>query len=262
MSFDGYRIERELHHSSRSHVYLALDLEAQRQVVIKTPSVDLRDDPAYLERFVMEDWVARRIDNPHVVRPWLPQRKKHYLYNASEYIAGQSLEQWMKDHPEPDLESVRGIVEQIARGLQALHRQEIIHQDLRPQNVLIDQQGTVKLIDLGSARVAGVSEALPPDRHPHILGTVQYTAPEYFLGEPGSPQSDLYALAVIAYQMLGGGRLPYGAQAARATTLAAQHKLRYRPLRQIRPDCKDPEFLDTELHKIQVSVHLVHWIPR
>ncbi len=247
MAFDGYRIERELHHSSRSHVYLAVDLEAQRQVVLKTPSVDLRDDPAYLERFVMEDWVARRIDNPHVVRPWVPARKKHYLYNASEYIDGQSLEQWMKDHPKPDLESVRGIVEQIARGLQALHRQEIVHQDLRPQNVLIDRQGTVKLIDLGSARVAGVSEALPPDRHPHILGTVQYTAPEYFLGEPGSPQSDLYALAVITYQMLSGGHLPYGAQAARATTLAAQHKLRYRPLREHRPDI--PAWIDETLRK-------------
>ena len=76
MVFDGYRIVRELHGSSRSHIYLAVDIETDSVVTLKIPSIDLRDDPAYLKRFLMEEWVARRIDSPHVLKPCLPSRKR------------------------------------------------------------------------------------------------------------------------------------------------------------------------------------------
>ena len=225
MEFDGYRIVRELHHSSRSHVYLAEDIESGRQVALKTPSVDLREDQAYLERFLLEEWVARRIDNVHVLK-YLPHaRKRNYLYTIAEYIEGQGMNQWMIDNPEPDLETVRGIVAQIANGLQAMHRREMIHQDLRPHNVLIDRTGTVKLIDFGSVRVTGL-DGVAGDAAGPILGTAQYTAPEYFLGEPGTPRSDLYSLGAITYQMLSG-RLPYGTRVARSTTRSAQRRLVY-----------------------------------
>ena len=121
---------------------------------------------------------------------------------------------------------MRGIVEQIARGLLAFHRMEMLHQDLRPDNIMIDGSGTVKIIDFGSTRVAGLAETQPADALPDILGTAQYTAPEYFLGEFGSPGSDLFSLGVIAYQMICG-RLPYGAEVAKSRTRAAQKKLRY-----------------------------------
>src|SRR6185503_18814587 len=122
------------------------------------------------------------------------------------------LSQWMRDNPKPDLETVRGIVEQIAKGLQAFHRMEMLHQDIRPDNIMIDKTGTAKIIDFGATKVAGAVEASPPG-HDDILGTAQYTAPEYFLGESGSPRSDQFSLGVIAYQMLTG-KLPYGAQVA------------------------------------------------
>lgn len=227
--FDGYRIVRELHASSRSHVYLATDEDSDAPVVIKTPSLDLREDAAYLERFAMEEWIARRIDNPHVLRAARGGRRRHYLYSVTEYLEGQSLTQWMRDNPRPDLDTVRGIVEQIARGLRAFHRLEMLHQDLRPENVLIDRTGTVKIIDFGACRIAGVVETatrLDPDQP---LGTLPYTAPEYFLGEGGTPRSDLFSLGVITYQMLSG-RLPYGADVARCRTRAAQNRLRYRNL--------------------------------
>ncbi len=226
MEFDGYRVVKELHGSSRSHVYLAVDGDSGAQVALKIPSIDLRADPAYLERFMLEEWVARRIDNAHVLRPCAPARKRNYLYVASEFIAGQSLAQWMIDRPAPDLETVRGIVEQIARGLLAFHRLEMLHQDLRPENIMIDATGTVKIIDFASARVAGIAESGPPGADEEILGTVQYTAPEYFRGESGSPRSDLFSLGVITYQMLTG-RLPYGAEVAKARSRAAQRRLRY-----------------------------------
>ena len=113
------------------------------------------------------------------------------------------------------------------QGSRRFHRMEMLHQDLRPENIMIDKTGTVKIIDFGSTRVAGVVEAAPPADRDDILGTVQYTAPEYFLGEAASSRSDLFSLGVITYQMLTG-TLPYGAQAARARTRSQQRKLKYR----------------------------------
>ena len=156
--------------------------------------------------------------------------------SVTEYVEGKTLAQWMNDNPRPDLETVRGIVEQIARGLQAFHRLEMLHQDLRPQNIMIDTMGTVKIIDFGSARVAGVIEASPMGGGNDILGTAQYTAPEYFLDEGGSPRSDLFSLGVIAYQMLTG-QLPYGAKVAQARTRAKQRKLAYHSARGTKSRC-------------------------
>jgi serine/threonine protein phosphatase PrpC/predicted Ser/Thr protein kinase len=226
MELDGYRIVREVHASSRSHVYLAVDAETNAEVIIKTPSTDLRDDPAYLERFLMEEWIARRINSAYVLKPCPRTRKRNYLYLAMEFVNGQTLTQWMFDNPKPGLETVRGIVEQVAKGLRAFHRLEMLHQDLRPDNIMIDNTGTVRIIDFGSTSVAGIMEITSPiERYP-ILGTAQYTAPEYFLGESGSPRSDSFSLGVIAYQMLTG-KLPYGTQVAKTRTIAHQRKLKY-----------------------------------
>ena len=231
VDFDGYRIVRELHGSSRSHVYLAVDSDTGEAVVIKTPSVDLQGDPAHLERFLMEEWVARRINSAYVLKPCRQARKRGHLYVVMEYVEGRTLAQWMVDNPKPDLDTVRGIVEQIARGLRAFHRLEMLHQDIRPENILIDATGSVKIIDFGSTKVAGLMEIGSPVERPNMLGTPQFTAPEYFLGAPGSPRSDLYSLGVIAYRMLTGA-LPYGIEVAQATSVAAQRKLQYRPVRE------------------------------
>ncbi|CAN5773856.1 bifunctional protein-serine/threonine kinase/phosphatase [soil metagenome] len=226
MDFDGYKIIREVHGSSRSHIYLATDVETGNLVILKTPSIDLQGDPAYLERFLMEEWVAQRVNSAHVLKACKQTRKRHYLYVVTEYIEGQTLTQWMIDHPKPDMETVRAIVEQVAKGLRAFHRAEMLHQDLRPENIMIDSTGTVKIIDFGSNRVAGIMEVAPPGEQEDILGTPQYTAPEYFVGEGGTPRSDLFSLGVITYQMLTG-RLPYGAAVAKTRTKAAQLNLMY-----------------------------------
>jgi serine/threonine protein phosphatase PrpC len=226
--FDGYRIIREIHGSSRSHIYLAVDADTEEPVALKLPSIDLRDNQAYLKRFLMEEWIARRIDSPYVLKPRSRSTRRNYVYVATEFVEGQTLRQWMLDNPRPDVETVRGIVEQIATGLRAFHRLEMLHQDLRPDNVLIDKTGTAKIIDFGSVRVAGVVEAAPRSTDEEILGTVQYTAPEYFLGEGGSPRSDMFSLAAICYHMLTG-HLPYGAQLAKIRGRSDAWKLRYRP---------------------------------
>jgi len=244
--FDGYQIIREVHASSRSHIYLAVDNETSTQVIIKTPSIDLRDDPAYLERFLMEEWIARRITSPYVLKPCLQTRKRNYFYIVTEFIDGQTLTQWMIDHPKPDVEMVRGIIEQIAKGLFSFHRMEMLHQDLRPENIMIDNTGTVKIIDFGSTRVAGLMEMTTLIEQNHLLGTAQYTAPEYFLGESGTARSDLFSLGVIAYQMLSG-RLPYGAQVAKSRTKAAQRKLQY--ISVLNDDREIPAWIDETIKK-------------
>lgn len=246
MRFEGFTIVRALQVSARSHLHLALDDSSGQQVVLKTPSVDLRTDPHYLDGFVLEEWVARRVDSPHVVKAWASDRPRTHLYVALEYIEGQTLAQWMIDHPLPTLEAVRSIVEQIANGLQALHRREMIHRDLRPENVMIDQHGTVKLIDLASVHVAGLAEgagSLPTETPP---GTLQYLAPECLLGDEATTQADLFSLAAIAYQMLSG-QLPYGLNAARVRQAADLHRLRYIPLRHHRTDL--PAWVDAVLGK-------------
>ncbi len=244
-SLDGYRVLRTLHRSHRSHLHLVADAGGAL-AVLKAPSIDLGADAAALKRFRMEEWIARRITSPHVVRAHPPTGRRTHLYLVLDYIEGQTLAQWMRDHPSPSLEAVRGIVEQVARGLLAFHRRDMVHQDLRPENVMIDAAGTVTIIDLGSTKVAGVTEMRPGDPAQERLGTAQFTAPECLLGEDATEGSDLYSLGVIAYQMLTGA-LPYGADAPRLQTRAQLRRLHYRPARDRRPDL--PPWVDAALRR-------------
>lgn len=249
--FEGFRLLRALHASSRSHIFLAENEETREPVALKFPSLDLRGEADYLRRFALEEWVARRIASPHVLKAVSYLEGRQTLFLASEYVEGQTLRQWMIDNPAPDLETVRGILEQIARGLRAFHRKEMIHQDLRPENIMIDRTGTVKIIDFGSVRIAGVMEAAPALDKGEILGTHQYTAPEVFLGYLGTQLSDQFSLGVIAYEMLTG-RLPYGADVARKTSERAQSALRYRSASAITE--RVPDWVDCALRK---AVHPV-----
>ena len=232
-------------------MYLAVDDETQQQVILKVPSIESKNDPAYLDGFLMEEWIGKRLNSPYVLKPILQTRKRNFLYIVTEFIEGQTLTQWMIDNPQPDVETVRGIVEQIAKGLQSFHRQEMLHQDLRPENIIIDKTGTIKIIDFGATKVAGLSEITKATEQQNLLGTVQYSAPEYFLGEVGTACSDLFSLGVITYQMLTG-KLPYGAQVARSRTRAAQRKLHYQSA--LHDEREIPAWVDDVLKKaVQVN---------
>lgn len=243
MTMDGYRIERELHASNRTQVYLATDEETGQQVVIKTPSVNYVDDPTFLDMFVHEEWIGRRIDSNHVLKIIEQTRTRRFLYYVTEYIEGQTLRHWMSDNPQPSLHEVRGIVRQIARGLRAFHRKEMIHQDLKPENIIIDTQGTVKIIDFGSTKVAGVEEIASPIHRLSLLGTQHYTAPEYLLGQAASYRSDAFSLGVITYEMISG-QLPFSEKYGEK----ALSKLTYLSLLNI--DLDIPLWVDGAIRKI------------
>ncbi len=243
-ALDGYRVIRTLHDSARSHLYLASD-PAGAAVVLKIPSIELAGDADYLRRFMMEEWIARRIDSPYIVRHLPPETPRTRLYLVLEYVEGQTLAQWMRDNASPSLESVRGIVEQVARGLDAFHRREMTHGDLRPENVIIDAGGRVRLLDFGSATVPGAAE-LEGGVSAGPLGTAQYSAFELLLGAAATPASDVCSLGLITYHMLTG-QLPYGAAPARARHAAGLRKLRYRSALQSRPTL--PRWVDGALRK-------------
>ena len=245
-SLDGYRILRQMHASSRSHVYLAMDEATEARVVLKLPSMEQRHDPVYLAQFFTEQWIARRLNNAHVVRPFAPDRQPGFLYLATEFVDGCTLRQWMLDNPAPDLETVRNLVEQIARGLRAFHRQEMVHQDLKPENVLVDAHGTVTLIDFGATRIAGLEESETPEEQPGPRGAALFSAPETFLGEPGGPESDLFSLGVITYQLLTG-RLPYGAEVPKLHSRSQLRRLNYQSARMFREDV--PGWFDEAIGK-------------
>lgn len=252
---DGYKILRELNASSRSQVYLAEDtLSAEgplsektkglpQKVVIKTPSVNFEDDPSYIDLFLHEEWVAKRLQSPHLIKIRGIDRKRSFLYTVVEYVQGQSLKQWMADNPKPTIIQVRGTVDQIARGLRSMHRMEMIHQDLKPDNILLDEFNTLKIIDFGSTKIAGLAEIKSVVEHNQIVGTANYSAPEYFKGETGTNRSDIYSLGVIAYEILTG-KLPYGEITPER---AGKKKFSYTSARQHNPMV--PDWMDACLRK-------------
>lgn len=239
---DGYKILRELHASKRTQVYLALDTETQTEVVLKTPSVNYEDDAEYIDAFLHEEWAGRRIHSPHVLKVIESPRRRQCLYYVTEYLPGKSLREWMNDNPNPPLDEVRDIIKQLAAGLRAFHRLEMVHQDLKPENILISKHGTVKIIDFGSAKIAGIEEIVSPLKRDNLLGTRNYTAPEYLQGYPASNRSDIFSLGTVAYEMLTG-KLPYGTE----ITARNIRRVKYHPARAINPDV--PAWMDAALQK-------------
>ncbi len=242
MKMDGYRVVREIHASKRSQVYLAVDEETGQQVVLKTPSVNYEDDPLYLDLFLHEEWIGKRVQSQHLLAVVNQTRPKQFLYSVSEYVEGQTLRSWMHDNGAAELSDIRDIVGQIARGLHVLHKMEMIHQDLKPENIMIDRHGTVKIIDFGSVKIAGIEEVTTPVKRLTLLGTKNYTAPEYLLGYPCTPRSDIFSLAVIVYEMITG-HLPYGEGYSESTI----NKLGYVSARDYYADL--PVWIDKALEK-------------
>jgi protein phosphatase len=240
-SLDGLIISRVIYASSRSHVYLALDENTQKHVVIKAPSIEFKDNKDQLDRLLLEEWIANKCTNPHLIKAVTVEHARSCCYSVFEYIAGKTLTQWLIDNPQPELEVVRTIIEQAAKGLGALHRSDILHQDIRPENIMITEEGIVKIIDFGSARLPGFA-----DDDSIRLGTALFSAPEYFIGAGGSEQSDLYSLAVLSYFMLCG-RYPYGVKVAKVNNIAAQNKLVYQSV--VDPKKDIPLWLDATLKK-------------
>lgn len=221
---DGLKVIRPLTTTPRSHTYLVED-NKDKKYVLKTPSTDKQEDAAHIEAMIREEWVARRLNNPHLMNVPKLSFSRSKLYTLSDYVEGQNLRQWMADNPKPNLAQVRSIIGQLATGLQSMHRAEVIHRDLRPENILIDEHGTVTIIDFGEVLVSGLEVRQNND----IPGSLQYAAPEYRLGEKGSFRSDIFSLGVLTYEMLSG-HLPYGLKLSNSYSKKDFQQLKIRPI--------------------------------
>jgi protein phosphatase len=143
-----------------------------------------------------------------------------------EYVHGESLDKWMQKHRFPKPKVAINIVEQIADGLSAFHQMDTIHQDLKPANIIINDQLQVKIVDFGSVFVAGLAEVFVPIEHEGVLGTATYSDPHYLLGKNTGIQGDLYSLATITYELFCG-ELPYGDKINECQTAFEYDHLRY-----------------------------------
>jgi len=247
MILDGYKILRHMFSNKRTEVYLAQDTETNQNVILKAPSVNYDDDIEYINRFLHEEWAGRRINESHVMKVLEITRTRTALYYIAEHIEGRTLRQWMEDEPRPTITVVRDFIKQIASGLRAFHRLEMIHQDLKPENIIIDEHGTLKIIDFGSTKISGIDEITTPIVENNLLGTINYTAPEYHTGSSGSNRSDIFSLGVIAYELLTG-HLPYGKE------LSAKNirRVSYRPLKNFNPET--PLWVDKAVEKaVQIN---------
>jgi len=241
---DEYRVEKLIDESERSQVYQVRDVD-ERLLVMKTPSINYEDDPAYIERFVMESWIGSRIQNPYVVRVVEPARERKLLYYLTEYVAGPSLSQLIKERAPIAIPDAVELIENIVKGLRAFHRKDTLHQDIKPDNIIVGKNGPV-IIDFGSCFVAGIHEVGAPFQRDIILGTLNYSAPEYRFGGNISQKSDQFSLAVILYEMLTG-KHPYGEKYESSKDLKAFQRLSYIAARKFNPLI--PIWLDRCLEK-------------
>ena len=248
MSIDGLHVESVLSASKSSQLYLVRDPETDQQLVMKTPSVNFQDDPAYIERFLMEEWIGRRVDHPHLVKLLRGRQEPQFLYFLIEHIEGQSLGTWIQNNAnQPDIQEVVRIIGQVIDGVRALHRKETLHQDIKPDNIMLDEKGEIKLIDYGSCQVAAIREIDVPYERQSALGTVDFSAPEYRLDMKPKPSADQFSIAMLAYHMLTGGKDPYGAKWEKATSIRDFSTLEYIPSFKHQPMV--PHWMDGALKK-------------
>lgn len=243
---DGLRIDALVHASTRSELFRVTELASGRVLAMKVPSANFEDDPAYIERFVMEGWIGARIDSPYVVRAVEPERPRSCLYQLTEFVAGETLAGHIQARGSCGVEETIDLATQIGRALQALHRRETIHQDLKPDNLMLNPEGQVVLVDFGACRVAALQEIRLAIGREQVLGTAGYTAPEVRLGMLAQPRSDLFSLGVIVYEMLTG-RMPFGDALERASLPADFARLRYESACRHNPMV--PVWLDGALRK-------------
>ncbi len=245
---DELAVKRSLCETERSQVYL-VETPDGTPCVMKTPAGKYADDPAYIERFVLESWIGTRIQSPHVARVVPSPHCRSALYYLTEHIAGPTLEQLIRERAPLEISDALTLIEQVIKGVRAFHRKETLHQDIKPANVVVGARGAV-VIDFGSCHVAGIHEVGSPIARERALGTMDYSAPEYRCGGRITQRADQFSLAVIFYEMLTG-KHPYGTGYANATSLQQFRRLAYIPARRHNPLV--PAWLDRAIEK---ALHL------
>ena len=203
---DRYEIHEEIGSGGMGMVYRALDRELNEQVAIKTLRAEMLREPGLLDRFKSEIRLARHISNKHVVRTHDIGERDGVYYLTMEYVEGITVRSLLDTRGRLAVAPTLAIASQLAQSLVAAHEQGVIHRDIKPQNLLLDANGVLKVMDFGVARLRGVSTGVTEVGQ--LVGTPQYMAPEQLLGEDFDERVDLFAMGVVLFECLTG-RLPF-----------------------------------------------------
>ena len=205
---DGFRLQEAISDGRYSRLFRAEDTVEPRSVTLKFPHPRVASEAAYQRAFVREAWVAAQVRSPFVGEVVeLVAGRQSRLYSVMPYYPGETLEQRLRRAPPLTLEQGVRLGIQLAKAVYSLNRRNIIHRDVKPENVIMDIPGDgLRLLDLGVARLP----AMEGDANEDIPGTPSYMAPELFEGHAGDERSDVYALGVTLYRVLSGGHYPYG----------------------------------------------------
>jgi serine/threonine protein kinase len=234
---DGFVLRALISDGRYSRLFAAEDEVEGGNLALKFPKPQIASVEAYRAAFLREAWVGARVNHPSVGRVIeLPPGRQTCLYTVMPLYPGELLEVRLARRPAVGLEEGRNIAVTLARAVAALHRAGIIHRDIKPDNVILEGGGSLKLIDLGVVRVPGLEE-FPPENTP---GTPAYMAPEMFAGEPGNEATDIYALGVTMFRAFTG-EFPYG----NLDAVSPPRRNRPKDLSALRPDL--PAWLEAAL---------------
>ncbi|MFB9145105.1 protein kinase [Halomonas alkalicola] len=243
---DGLQVEAVLSRTAQSRVYRVRDMHTEREMVMKAPSPELSNRNAYLEHFLLQQWVVERVKSPFVVRIMESSRPRHYLYYLMAYVEGETLTEWARRHPQASLVQRLDIANQLGKAIQALHHRDILHQQIYPGNVLIDAHGQVVLTDFSACRAregGGHRDARELLRQ---VGLTEHSAPEYALDDSVGRRSDQYSYASTVYWLVTG-ELPYELTPNRLRSHTDLEQLTYRSARTRNPEV--PPALDEALRR-------------
>ncbi|HET6182678.1 MAG TPA: protein kinase [Acetobacteraceae bacterium] len=205
-AIDGFVLKAMVSDGPYSRLFSAIDEIDGGTVCLKFPKPQVAEVASHHAAFVREAWVGRHVASPWVARVIeLPEGRQTCLYTAMPLYEGELLENRLARDPRIGLEEGRTIALRLARGAAALHRAGIVHRDIKPDNILLEPDGGLKLLDLGVVRLPGLEDEAPAE----TPGTVAYMAPEMFAGEAGNPATDVYALGVTLFRAFTG-EYPYG----------------------------------------------------
>ncbi len=202
-----YKLEAKLGSGGMSTVYLAKDSTLDRAVAVKVMHREMSEQPDQLERFRQEARAVAKLSHPNVVAVIDAGEDGGHPYIVFEYVEGETLKQRIARVGALDTQEALAYAIEVGRGLTVAHARNMVHRDIKPQNVLIDAEGRAKLTDFGISRQLEQDGMTATGR---VLGTTDYVAPEQAMGHPVDPRSDIYSLGVVLYEMLIG-QVPFHA---------------------------------------------------
>ena len=212
-----YEVVQHIGQGGMADVFLAIDTILNRHVAIKILRSDQSTDAISILRFEREAQAATTLAHPNIVEIYDVGEYKNRHYIVMEYVAGKTLKKVIRDRaPLLNLEAV-DTMKQLTSAVAEAHKRGIIHRDIKPQNVIVKSDGSLKILDFGIATAKGSAQLTQAN---NVMGSVHYLAPELAKGEPASPQSDIYALGIVFYEMLTGD-VPF--KADQAVQIALQH---------------------------------------